>query len=53
MRRETTHEWLNHHLCPLHVYCRMRELHIWKPAAVILGKLYEWGFYRPFIREKC
>lgn len=56
MHKETAHEKANHYLCPLHVYCRMRDIHVWKPLAIILCIAYEWGFYRPFIRkdeEEC
>lgn len=52
MEKRTLHEKLNHYLCPLHVYCRMREYHVWKPTAIVLCKIYEWGLYKPFILKK-
>ena len=52
MKKETTHEKLNHYLCPLHVYCRMRECYVWKPVAILLCKSYEWALYKPFILKK-
>lgn len=40
---------IQHHGCPLHVYCRLRDLGISKPTAMLYCSRYEWWIYRPLV----
>lgn len=40
---------LQHFLCPLHIYCRLRDLGLSKKTARCLSTLYEVNILQPFI----
>jgi len=41
-----------HHLNPLHIFCRLREVGLPKETAILLCQLYERAVYNPFLSNK-
>jgi len=48
---ETFKQKLQHRLCPLHIYCRLRNLGLSKKAARNLCHCYEVNIYQPVYKR--
>ena len=44
--------FLQHHLNPLHVFCRLRKVGLPKKPAISICKLYERAVFNPFLANK-
>ena len=43
---------VKHHMNPLHVYCRLRDIGIGKGSAIFLCRIYECVFFKRFLVKK-